>query len=614
MDMILKRIGIGIVSGIFATTVSAQTSVTIDTDSVYQTIVGFSASDCWTCNHVGVWVNAAKENAARWLFSTEFDSKGTPKGIGLSMWRINLGGGTAEMGDSCGIDDISRRAECFLNADGSYDWNKQAGQRFFWTKAKEYGCDNFVLFSNTPPVYYTRNGLGFSPGDWKSNLKEDCYDDFADFLVTCAEHLSVEEGLNITHISPVNEPQYQWNSGQEGSPWTNEELRKLVVELDRRLRDSELETKILVTEAGSWSALLSGTAFAENQIYHFFDSGSPNYIGDLPSMAKVVGGHSYWTDTKNADMKSIRRQIGNRCRQYGIDCYQTEWSLLSGPPIDDFPASIDEAGYMDIALHMAKVIHTDLTEANVTSWSYWTSMDMERWGHKNRFSLLRIIPAGGDYDDIRNAGSITTHKTLWTLGNYSLFIRPGYKRVKLEGADDMSGLLGSAYISPDSTRLVAVYVNIGKENEPISTDIKVWNGYEVKTRTTYRTSSLIDLMRVAYQVPYTEGETYNVPYRSVITMIYEIAPTHTGIESSVESSVVCRPNPIERGSFLNIGLGKETGFDTASLYTLNGEVLYCKSIVPEEEAICVPVDTAERCCLLVLNGREKCYSEKIFVK
>lgn len=384
--------------------------------------------------------------------------------------------------------------------------------------------------------------------------------------------------------------------------------------MDRRLQVSDLDTKILITEAGSWSALLGGTSFAENQIYNFFDSSSPNYVGNLPSMAKVVGGHSYWTDTKNANMRSIRRQVGDRCRGYGIDCFQTEWSLLSGPPIDDFPASFDDASYMDIAIHMAKVIHTDLTEANVTSWSYWTSMDMERWGHKNRFSLLKVVPAGGDYDDIKNPGSVTAHKTLWALGNYSLFIRPGYKRIKLEGADDMSGILGSAYLSPDSMKLVAVYINVGKETEQISTDIKVWDGYEVKSRTTYRTSSLIDLMRVANQVSYTDGELFSIPYRSVITMIYDIAPVHSAIESESAPRIVCRPNPIEKGESLNIRLGGIGQFDCAELYTLDGKLLYREVIPGEVREVSLPVNTDDKCCLFRLKGKGKCYSGKVFIR
>ena len=86
-------------------------------------------------------------------------------------------------------------------------------------KAKEYGCESFVLFSNTPPVYYTYNGQARSDKGSSSNLKTEHYGDFADFLATCAKHF-VDEGYSISYISPVNEPQYNWNGNeQEGSAW-----------------------------------------------------------------------------------------------------------------------------------------------------------------------------------------------------------------------------------------------------------------------------------------------------------------------------------------------------------------------------------------------------------
>lgn len=43
------------------------------------------------------------------------------------------------------------------------------------------------------------------------------------------------EGYHISHISPVNEPQYNWDSGQEGSGWTNDEVAALARELDMSL-------------------------------------------------------------------------------------------------------------------------------------------------------------------------------------------------------------------------------------------------------------------------------------------------------------------------------------------------------------------------------------------
>ena len=114
------------------TSIQAQSSytVTIKPSTCYQTIADFGASDCWTADFVGKYFSAAeKEKAAKWLFSQELDGNGNPLGIGLSMWRINLGAGSAEQGNNSGIDDETRRGYCYLNTNGTYDWTKSAGQQ-----------------------------------------------------------------------------------------------------------------------------------------------------------------------------------------------------------------------------------------------------------------------------------------------------------------------------------------------------------------------------------------------------------------------------------------------------------------------------------------------------
>ena len=346
---------------IYSVYVVYQKPVIITPKTTYQTIEGFGASDCWTGNYVGQWKTTGKDNAAKFLFSQDLKSNGNPNGIGLSLWRINLGAGTAEQGDASTIEDVSRRAECFMNPDGSYNWNKQAGQQYFWKKAQEYGCENFIMFSNSPLVYYTRNGLGTSPGDWRTNLKKDHFSDYADYLATVAKYFTDRDDLNITHISPLNEPQYRWTGGgQEGTPWRNSEIKDFVIELDNAIRDKEIDTKILITEAGSWEYTLSGNGLAENQIYQFWDEESSNYIGDLENLDNIIGGHSYWNDTNNSTLTSVRQNVNTCAEKYGLKVFQTEWSMLSGPPIDNFPNSFDDASYMDIALHMAKVIHSDM--------------------------------------------------------------------------------------------------------------------------------------------------------------------------------------------------------------------------------------------------------------
>jgi O-glycosyl hydrolase len=78
-----------------------------------QTIHSFGASDCWGIKFIGKnWPVQKRNQIADLLFSKEMNSNGNPKGIGLSMWRINLGAGSYEQGSASKITSEWRREEC----------------------------------------------------------------------------------------------------------------------------------------------------------------------------------------------------------------------------------------------------------------------------------------------------------------------------------------------------------------------------------------------------------------------------------------------------------------------------------------------------------------------
>ena len=92
------------------------------------------------------------------FFSLNENEDGSPKGIGLSCWRFNIGGGSADQKGETGIRDPWRRAESFLQSDGTYNWQKQSGQRWFLRAAKKRGVESFIGFVNSPPIALTKNG------------------------------------------------------------------------------------------------------------------------------------------------------------------------------------------------------------------------------------------------------------------------------------------------------------------------------------------------------------------------------------------------------------------------------------------------------------------------
>jgi hypothetical protein len=406
-----------------------------------------------------------------------------------------------------------------MKADGTYDWSVCDGQQWFMQQAKDYGVDHFLLFSNSAPIYYTKSGKANTNNQSLScNLKDDCYDDFAEFLATTTKHF-VDKGYNVTYIDPVNEPRFDWKDGQEGSPWDNGNIAKLATELDKSITNRNLTTKILIPEASSWDLLYSGSGRAANQIDAFFRSGSSNYIGNLPSLAKVVAGHSYWTFGNNTDLKNVRQEVRDAAKEYGLEVMQTEWSMLDAEPSTSagFPASYDAATKMDIALYMGKLIYCDLNYGNMSGWSYWTAFAQEKWSQKNRFYLIRMNAQGDtgeeSYGDIKKGGTLTADKNLWVLGNYSRFIRPGYKRVDVSGADEMNALMASSWLSADGNTLVTVLVNMNRISRNIALAL---DGKSVQSIKTYVTDKDRDLQ---LDTTLSDAADMDIPARSVVTVV-----------------------------------------------------------------------------------------------
>ena len=434
------------------TTVCRAADYIIETSQPRQTIRHFGASDAWSMQFIGLWDNEAEqEKIADWLFSTENDSQGQPKGIGLSVWRFNLGAGSAEQGRESKINP-GTRTECFLTKDGTYDWTKQSGQRKFIRMAKQSGVPHFLAFLNSAPVYFTQNGLATNTGrDGTINLKDDCYDDFARFMATSLKGLEEQEGIHFDYLCPVNEPDGHWNwlgPKQEGSPATHREIARLARETSKALTEQGLNTQILMDESSDIRCLLGihETDWQRgNAISTFFSPDSTlTYVGNLPNVPHLVAAHSYWTNTPIPYMKKVREQLREECKKYGIKFWQTEICIMGNDTEIGGGQGYDFT--MKTALYVARVIHHDLTYADAESWSWWRAC-----GGNYRDGLIRV------YEREQRARD---SKLLWALGNFSRFIRPGAVRYEVSSPkqEDPFGLMVSAYQNEDG-KWVCVAIN-----------------------------------------------------------------------------------------------------------------------------------------------------------
>jgi O-glycosyl hydrolase len=491
----------------------------IDTKNKAQVIENFGAAGCWFSEGIGkYWPEEKKEQIAAWLFSKSFDKKGNPEGIGLSAWRFNIGGGTAEQGDSSGIKDFRKRVESFQNPDGSYDWNKQAGYLWFVRKAKSYGVENLIAFSNTPPVQFTQNGRGFkTEKDYKSNLKPNQYGAYAGFLTDVIRHFDAEN-LHFNYISPVNEPQWDWSNkpgqaSQEGTPWRNEEIYKVTAALDSALTSQKLTSKIMLSEAGMLNYLYAGSDHANRQIQNFFGKDNKLNVRNLQHTSDFIGGHSYFTDNGDSSLVQIRKNVADTTQKYKIKFWQTEYSMLA----DGFrEGTKDKRSAIDCALFLAKVIHNDLAVGNASAWQLWNSYEPGSPEFDTRYFLIALKP-----NEKHTDGEYFQTKGLWAFGNFSRFIRPGMQRLNISRSDKINDLQAaqdimlSAYMD-NKGKVVVVAINYTTTEKPIKLDLS--NAGKFTAMKKYITSAANEDNLKLYPAQNPKDEII-LPARSVVTMV-----------------------------------------------------------------------------------------------
>jgi hypothetical protein len=346
----------------------------------------------------------------------------------------------------------------------------------------------FLGFFNSPPVQFTRNKKAFADKG-VCNIAPDQYHAFAVYATETLKHIKQQESITFNYLSTVNEPQWDWSDGgQEGCPYTNREISNLVKIFDTVLQESRLSTKLIIPESGQLQYLLNSRdrILKNNQVEAFFNNSSAGFVGHLPSMEPVVASHSYFTSSPYPTAIRIRENISRKVAEIkGLRYWQTEYSVL-GDNAGEINGRGRDTG-MATALYVAKVIHADLVAGNAAAWQWWLAISP--YDYKD--GLIYI-------DKNKEAGCYYDSKTLWALGNYSRFVRPGMQRVavNVSGADS---LLVSAYKDGINHKLVFIIINAtAKEQKLRFIDQNSRSIFTKQDWVTYTTSASQQLEKKRY--------------------------------------------------------------------------------------------------------------------
>lgn len=485
--------------------VNSQVTV-IDENTKYQTMNGFGASACWMGQEIGGWDNG--EELISYLYDDE-------KGIGLNIYRYNLGAGSEN--DET-IIAPSRRTECFLNEDGTYDFTADADAQNALKIAKNFAGDDLrvTLFCNSAPVLMTKNSKGYcspvknSEEDYQTNLDSSQYEPFADYCYNSAEYF-LDQGYRVTSVSPINEPQYDWRAwynedgsvsvNQEGCYYSKTEATELLNAMVDKFDNSRVDEsgcKVAMFESGSIEGKGSSAAAYMDCIL----GKGPKYVfknKKLRDYFDAVSMHSYWssTDTK----KQAAEYLADKYSNYDIVC--SEYCQMTDDENTGVYDLISQSGgtngmTIDYGVAMANVIMDDLTLINAVEWDWWLG-----WSYGVYTDGLVYINENDHHD-------VQLSKRLWCLGNFSRFIEEGAVRVACSSG--VEGLDSVAFKNEDGSTAV-VYVNSG--SEPLTTDLKALGskGFEV-----YTTDAQNDLALTQTVEANSQDTKVTVPAMSVVTV------------------------------------------------------------------------------------------------
>lgn len=424
-------------------TAGDKTSMTIRTDkrSTQQTINGWGTSACWWSQMITD--DDTREDIAKLLFSKE--------GLGLNIYRYNIGGGYDP--DVERVTDPWRLTESFYyyneeTGQYEYDFTRDANAQKMLEKALSYGCiDTVVLFANSP--HYSMTVTGQSSGgteEYTSNLKKDCYDDYVDYLLTITEYF-LNKGVPVKYISPINEPQWSWGGswvGQEGCHYEPDEVQQIISLLAQGIAQRGLDVKICGPESGD----ISDTT--QDYIKAILKNSTTS------QQTGTLAFHSYWSDDDLLKKKSFGTWLKLNCRNRDIS--MTEWCEL--------PCK-SEAGSMEAALIMGRVISQDMKYIGVNSWSSWVAVNNHG----------QSVPSGGDYSDgLISASSDFSNYYLTTryyaMAHYTKYIPTGSVCIKSESnlfplritKERLltSNVNFSAYLTPQGETVIVI-VNEGEQ-------------------------------------------------------------------------------------------------------------------------------------------------------
>jgi glucuronoarabinoxylan endo-1,4-beta-xylanase len=346
---------------------------------------------------------------------------------------------------------------------GVWDWTTDNDTVWLSQQAVARGVSRIWSTVWSPPAWMKTNNNVNEGGA----VEVSHYRDYATFLATYVQHYASSFGVTVSGISIANEPDI--TASYESSNWNSSQFHDFIRnDLAPVFQKAGLQTQVMMPEISGWTDSFAAATLA--------DPVTANFVG-------IINSHDYWgTLAPFVDAQKANKPV-----------WETEVSNLGAddPTIND-------------GIAWAIRVHQTLVNAQANAWHYWWLYSDV--GDTTGQSLISGSPS---------TNTFTTKKRLWTIGNFSRFVRPGWHMVGVSSNQPASGVYVTAFTNAFG-EMAIVAIN----SSSAWTSLSVNSGRPfIGSAIGYRTSATEDLSPVGAAPLYLGAFASSLAPTSVTTFV-----------------------------------------------------------------------------------------------
>ena len=427
---------------------------------------------------------------------------------------------------------ISRGVESFMNTNGSFDWTRDEPGIYYLKAAVAANVSSITFFVNAAPSGLNATSAYLSPCN--GTLESTAIPAFVEYIETVLAHWT-EQGIGITYISPMNEPDDSFSScDQEGMAVQQSDRSTVFQQLRSALSTSKSPGARTIKIIGDETSQIASQALThyENWLPATLTAQSIDAIAvhmyDFPDDATL---QNYAQLVQNYSSSGLRpppihmTEISSFMTAPGI---HREWGW-TGPSMmkPQYDPSISSA------LDLARMIWQWLTLVNASSFSWWTAVStfmpicapdplsaafaacgtttVNDTGWND--ALIYISPTYAAAKDYR----FHLTKRFWVYKHFTTFHRPGAIRHDIPNSLLPYGTVAVASQDPTVNTWSATFIN---RNDTAQDVIMKLRGTGAKVSSITQTTNSVDWGNVALpSVDATKNEmALTLPARGVLTV------------------------------------------------------------------------------------------------